>query len=280
MMIRWYRSFVRSKLSSIPSMPAPSAMISGRTFSLATILSRRAFSTFRTLPRSGRIGLEPAIAALLRRASRRVALDDEELAPRGIALLAVGELARQRQPVEGALAEHEVARLAGGLARPRGRQALLDDPAAVAGFSSRYWLRLSVTAVWTWPFTSALPSLAFVWPSNCGSVSLTLMTAVRPSRTSSPERLPSPSLSTPALRAQSFSELVSAARKPVTWRAAVDGVDVVREREDVLGVRVVVLERDLDRGRALAALDVDRAAVEGLLVPVQVPDERLSPPSK
>ena len=29
--------------------------------------------------------------------------------------------------------------------------------------------------------------------------------------------------------------------------AAVDGVDVVREGEDVLGVRVVVLERDLDR---------------------------------
>ena len=86
-----------------------------------------------------------------------------------------------------------------------------------AGFSSRYWPRPSATAVWTWPLTSALPSLAFVWPSNCGSVSLTLMTAVRPSRTSSPERLPSASLSTPARRAQSLSELVSAARKPVTW---------------------------------------------------------------
>ena len=85
------------------------------------------------------------------------------------------------------------------------------------GFSSRYWPRLSATAVWTWPLTSALPSLAFVWPSNCGSVSLTLMTAVRPSRTSSPDRLASLSLSTPARRAQSLSELVSAARKPVTW---------------------------------------------------------------
>ena len=74
-----------------------------------------------------------------------------------------------------------------------------------------------MTAAWTWPLTSALPSLALVWPSNWGSVSLTLMTAVRPSRTSSPERLASESLSTPALRAQSLSELVSAARKPVTW---------------------------------------------------------------
>jgi hypothetical protein len=43
------------------------------------------------------------------------------------------------------------------------------------------------------------------------------MTAVRPSRTSSPERLLSWSLSTLARRAQSLSELVRAARKPVTW---------------------------------------------------------------
>ena len=30
----------------------------------------------------------------------------------------------------------------------------------------------SATAVWTAPLTSALPSLALVWPSNCGSVQL------------------------------------------------------------------------------------------------------------
>ena len=57
--------------------------------------------------------------------------------------------------------------------------------------------------------------------------------------------------------------------------AAVDRVDVVGEREHVLGVGVVVLERDLDGGAALAALDVDRARVEDLLVPVEVADERL-----
>ena len=45
-------------------------------------------------------------------------------------------------------------------------------------------------------------------------------------------------------------------------RAAVDRVDVVGEGEDVLGVAVVVLERDLDRGRALLPLDVDRPVVE------------------
>ena len=77
--------------------------------------------------------LEAPVAALLGGATGRVALDDVELAPRRVALLAVGELARQRQPVERALAEDEVARLAGGLAGARGREALLDDPPAVAG---------------------------------------------------------------------------------------------------------------------------------------------------
>ena len=52
MMIRWYRSFAMSKLSP---MPPPRAMISGLTFSELRILSRRAFSTLRSLPRSGRI---------------------------------------------------------------------------------------------------------------------------------------------------------------------------------------------------------------------------------
>ncbi len=63
--------------------------------------------------------------------------------------------------------------------------------------------------------------------------------------------------------------------EPGDVRATVDRVDVVREREDVLGVGVVVLQGDLDGGRALASFDVDRAVVEGFLVPVQVPHERL-----
>ena len=42
------------------------------------------------------------------------------------------------------------------------------------------------------------------------------MTAVRPSRTSSPERFASFSDSVPDLRDQSLRELVSAARKPAT----------------------------------------------------------------
>ena len=48
-------------------------------------------------------------------------------------LLAVGQLAGKRQAVERALADDEVAGLPCGFARARRGQALLDDPAAVAG---------------------------------------------------------------------------------------------------------------------------------------------------
>ena len=44
----------------------------------------------------------------------------------------------------------------------------------------------SLQAICTNDFASVLPSLAFVWPSNCGSRSRIEMIAARPSRTSSP----------------------------------------------------------------------------------------------
>ena len=117
----------------------------------------------------------------------------------------------------------------------------------------------SVTTAWTMPLTSALPSLAFVWPSNCGSVSLTLMTAVSPSRTSSPERLAS--LSVRAFR--TARPVVEGAgergAEAGDVRAAVDRVDVVGEGEHVLGKAVVVLEGDLDARAVDEPLDVDRA---------------------
>ena len=141
------------------------------------------------------------------------------------------------------------------------------------GFSSRYWINPSVRTAWTWPLTSALPSLAFVWPSNCGSSSLTLITAVRPSRTSSPLRFGSDVLEDAGLAGPVVERRGQRGPEAGDVRAAVDRVDVVGEGEDVLGVGVVVLEGDLDRGLALLALDVDRPMGQDLLVPVQVPHE-------
>ena len=64
---------------------------------------------------------------------------------------------------------------------------------------------------------TVLPSLVLVWPSNCGSDSLTWMIAVRPSRTSSPSRLSSFSFSVPWALAYRLTVLVSADRKPSSW---------------------------------------------------------------
>gem|GEM_PF-5125277 len=61
---------------------------------------------------------------------------------------------------------------------------------ATAGFSPRKVSRCSYKRFSTRPLTSLLPSLVLVWPSNWGWGSLTLITAIRPSRTSSPWRWP------------------------------------------------------------------------------------------
>ena len=79
--------------------------------------------------------------------------------------------------------------------------ALRTTAPASCGFSSRNSASLVLTTDATKPSMPGLPSLVFVWPSNCGSWSLTEMTAVRPSRMSSPVRFSSFSLRWPFSRA-------------------------------------------------------------------------------
>ena len=237
-------------------MPPPSAMISGLTLSELEDPVEARLLDVEQLAAQRQDRLEPPVAALLGGAAGRVALDDVELALRRVALLAVGELARAGTCPSSAPLRMTRSRALRAASRARAdSEALLDDPPAVG----RVLLEVlgdgrRRRAPSTWPATSALPSLAFVWPSNWGSVSLTLTTAVRPSRTSSPERLPSASLRTPGALRPVVERPGQRAPEARDVRAAVDRVDVVREREDVLGVRVVVLERDLDRRRAVPAL--------------------------
>src|SRR4029078_12339315 len=123
-------------------MPVPSAAIMVLISSLPSILSKRAFSTLRIFPLIGRIAWKrrarPCLAhppvhssstmsRLLRRPAGRLPFDDVELALRGVAFLAVGQLARQRAAVERSLAADEIARLARRLARPRRVDRLEDD---------------------------------------------------------------------------------------------------------------------------------------------------------
>ncbi len=75
----------------------------------------------------GQDGLETAVAPLLGSATGAFALDEIKFAAVGIALGAIGQLARQAATVESAFAARKVARLAGGLASARGFNRLVDD---------------------------------------------------------------------------------------------------------------------------------------------------------
>ncbi len=61
-------------------------------------------------------------------------------------------------------------------------------------------------------------------------------------------------------------------------RAPVVGIDIVGEREDRLGVAVVVLDGHLDNRPVLRLLDIDRFGVENRLVRVQQFNKGLDPP--
>src|SRR5205085_11077243 len=77
--------------------------------------------------------LEPPVSAALRTAAGRDPLDDDQLALLGIALRAVGELAREREAIQRALALHEIARLARRLTCTERSEALLDDALRIGG---------------------------------------------------------------------------------------------------------------------------------------------------
>ena len=99
-----------------------------------SILSNRARSTLRILPRSGSTAWYSRLRPCLADAAGRVALDEEDLGLRRVPLLAVGELAGQVRDVDRALAAGELARLARGLARLRRLDDLAHDhPRLAAG---------------------------------------------------------------------------------------------------------------------------------------------------
>ncbi len=163
--------------------------------------------------------LDSRVAALLGRPAGGVALDDEQLALLRIRRLAVGQLARQSAASEQALAT------AGGVAglpcgEPGDGGALClagDEPCPRWGSARTTLPSCSLTTRCTKVLASVFPSLVLVCPSNCGSSTLMLTIAVRPSRTSSPVRLVSFSFSTPQSRANLLTSQVSDARKPSSW---------------------------------------------------------------
>ncbi len=84
------------------------------------------------LAAQGQHRLVVAVAALLGGATGAVTLDDEEFAARGIAFLAIGELAGKRGDIERALAAGQFTGLAGGLSGGGGFHDLLNDGTGIA----------------------------------------------------------------------------------------------------------------------------------------------------
>jgi len=68
-----------------------------------------------------------AVATALGRTAGRFALDDENFAPRGIALLAIGQFPRQAARIHRGFAPRQFSRLASRFARARGINAFAND---------------------------------------------------------------------------------------------------------------------------------------------------------
>ena len=198
-------------------MPVPSAVIRVPISAELSILSKRARSTFRILPRSGRIAwlarLRPCLA---------------EPPAESPSTMNSSESAGSRSWQSASLPGSELTSSA-PLRRVSSRALRAASRAAAAsttlvrilrvseGCSSNHWPSLSLTTDSTTGRTSEETSLSLVCEENLGSGTLTDSTQVRPSRMSSPVRFTFSFLESPLSSAYLFSVRVSAPRKPARW---------------------------------------------------------------
>ncbi len=167
-------------------MPAPNAVIN-----VATLLGCDDLVDARSLDvedlalqRQDRLVL--AVAALLGGAAGGIALYEVELAQRGIAFLAIGQLAGQPDAVQHALAARELACLARCFARTRGLHDLGADDLGIAGLFHQEFSELLPDDFRYTGITSDDTSRSLVCDENFGSGTFTDSTQVNPSRMSSP----------------------------------------------------------------------------------------------
>ena len=177
------------------------AVISALISAFLSILSMRARSTLRILPRMGRMAWvagsrartadPPAESPSTMNSSRRAgSVAVQSLSLSGIPAPSNSDLARMaRRASPAAIRAREAL------------TALVATSRASAGCSSSHSASFSWVTRWTSERMEAFPSLDLVWPSNCGSEMRALTMAVRPSRMSSPWRLGSLSLRWPRVRA-------------------------------------------------------------------------------
>ena len=239
-----------------------------------SILSMRARSTLRILPRMGRMAWVCGLRASLAEPPAELPSTMNSSLSRGSRDEQSTSLPGQAGPVERRLAPGQVAGLLGGHPGPGGQQ----SPSARSGwprvgFSSSHSASFSLVARSTSERIETLPSLALVWPSNCGSRSRTETMAVRPSRMSSPRRFSSFSFSRSRGPGVRVDHVGQGLLEPLLVHAALDGGDAVGEGVDALVVAGVPLQGDLDLLVVLGLLEGGDLAEQRLLRGVEVLDE-------
>src|SRR5438067_692729 len=218
--------------------------------------------------------LRAAIAAALRRAPRGVTLDDVELGQRRVALGAIGQLAGQHARLEQALALHQVAGFARRLARPGRGERLLDDAPA---FGRAFLEVLGQT------FGDCERDMAL--DLRVAELALGLALELRLQHLDADHRRQSLTdvltgqvgigfLEDPRLARITVEHVGERGAKTGDVASALDRVDGVRERDDVLDEGLVVLKRDLGLCALDLPLDVKRGHVDHRLVAVERAHER------
>ena len=255
-------------------MPVPSAVISVPICSDDSILSKRARSTLRILPRSGSTAWNSRSRPCLAEPPAELPSTRKQLGLGRIALLAVGELAGQRGDVEPFL------RVSSRALRAASRAAAASTTLptitlASLGCSSNQALSASLITPSTTGRTSDETSLSLVCDENFGSGTFTDSTAVRPSRQSSPVSVDLLLAGARRLLGVAGDLARQRAAEAGEVRAAVALRDVVGEAEHVLVVAVVPPQRTLDADAVALGLDDDRLRHQRRLVAVEVFDECL-----
>ena len=220
--------------------------------------------------------LEGAVAALFGAAAGGVALDDEELRLRRVALLAICKLPRQRGDAQRALARH-LARLARGLACRRGLDDLVDDDLGFRGMLLE-------------PILQRLVEQVLHHRAHLGGDELVLglrgefriRHLAGQDRGEALAAIVAGERDLLLLRAAALLGIAGdlagqRAAKAGKVSAAVALRNGVGEAQHGLVVAVVPPQRALDRDSVALGLDHDRGGNERGLVAVEIPHERLDP---
>src|ERR1700741_5217072 len=246
----------------------------GTNFFLAEHLVVAGLLDVKDFALEGKDGLIFAVTALLRGATGRFALNDEDLAMSWIAFLAIGEFSGKAVGIQGGVAAGNFGSLARSLASPSSVNALADDAASHGGVLVKPFAELFVDQLLDVALDVAVElalGLAFELGlrephADNGNEAFTHIVA-----------RDGDFVLLLFQHAVGGSKVIDGTREGRAEagevRAAIDGVDGVGECENVLAVGVVVLEGDFDFDVAFLAFHVDRGIVEGGFAAVQVLDE-------